>query len=95
MLPDRLGVSWVEHDRIREAYSQMLLGGKTGIDAWGQHAGAWLNVLLVAVHDHKMRFVGHHCLILDSTHTRVLEDRLKTVEARLKELEQRSATTAK
>jgi hypothetical protein len=39
-----------------------------------------LNVLLVAVHDHKMRFVGHHCLVLDSTHTRILEDRIKELE---------------
>jgi hypothetical protein len=27
-----------------------------------------------------MRFVGHHCLVLDSTHTRMLEDRVKELE---------------
>ena len=27
-----------------------------------------------------MRFVGHHCLVLDSTHTRILEDRVKELE---------------
>jgi PAS domain S-box-containing protein len=72
-------------DRVKDAYSKMLLIGKTEIDANGQRADgslAWLNVLLVAVHDHKMRFVGHHCLILDSTHTRLLEERLRELENR-------------
>jgi hypothetical protein len=53
-----------EHDRVKEAYSKMLLSGKTQFDTYGQRADgtyAWLNVLLVvAVRDHKMRFVGHH-----------------------------------
>jgi PAS domain S-box-containing protein len=69
-----------EHERIRESYSAMLLGGKTEFDAYGQRADgtyAWLNVLLIAVHDHSLRFVGHHCLVLDSTHSRILEDRVK------------------
>ena len=100
-----IGRNWLEifakdeHDRLREAYARMLLVGKTEIDTYGQRAGsasqAPLNVLLVAVHDHKMRFVGHHCLILDSTERRLLEERLKTVEAQLKELERRSLTIAK
>jgi hypothetical protein len=73
----------MEQDRVKEAYSQMLLSGKTQFDTYGQRADethAWLKVLLVAVHDHKMRFVGHHCLVLDSTHTRILEDRVKELE---------------
>ena len=73
----------MEQERVKEAYSQMLLAGKTHLDAYGQRADgthAWLKVLLVAVHDHKMRFVGHHCLVLDSTNTRILEDRLKQLE---------------
>ena len=73
-----------ERERVREVYSRMLLLGLTGFDTYGQRADgtfAWLNVLLVAVHDHKMRFVGHHCLVLDSTHTRLLEERLKELEA--------------
>jgi PAS domain S-box-containing protein len=84
-----LGRDWLEifpkqeRERARESYSRMLLLGKTEFDSYGQRADgtyAWLNVLLVAVHDHKMRFVGHHCLILDSTHTRILEDRVKELE---------------
>jgi PAS domain S-box-containing protein len=73
----------MEQERVKEAYSQMLLLGKTQFGTYGQRADgtyAWLNVLLVAVHDHKMRFVGHHCLVLDSTHTRILEDRVKELE---------------
>ena len=84
-----LGRDWVamfpklEQERVKEAYSQMLLSGKTQFDTYGQRADgtyAWLNVLLVAVHDHRMRFVGHHCLVLDSTHAKILEDRVKELE---------------
>lgn len=84
-----IGGNWLEvfqkqeHERVREAYSQMLLLGKTEFSAYGQRAdgtSAWLSVLLVAVHDHKMRFVGHHCLVLDSTHAKLLEDRVKELE---------------
>ena len=86
---DLVGRMWVdifadlEHDRVHEAYTRMLLQGKTEFDAYGQRADgtyAWLNVRLVPVHDHNMRFQGHHCLILDSTHTRILEDRVKELE---------------
>jgi hypothetical protein len=72
-----------------EAYSQMLLLGRTEFDTYGERADgtyAWLNVLLVAVHDSKMRFVGHHCLVLDSTHTRLLEERMQVMEERVKSL---------
>ena len=72
-----------EWGRVREVYSRMLLLGVTEFETYGQRADgtyAWLKVLLVAVHDHKMRFVGHHCLVLDSTHTRLLEERLKELE---------------
>jgi PAS domain S-box-containing protein len=84
-----IGRAWLdifpiqERERVREAYSRMLLVGMTEFDAYGQRAdgtNAWLSVLLVAVHDHKMRFVGHHCLVLDSTHTRLLEERIKVLE---------------
>ena len=86
---DLVGRSWVdlfaelEHDRVHHAYKTMLLQGKTEFDAYGQRSDGtypWLNVRLVPVHDHNMRFVGHHCLILDSTRTRILEDRVKELE---------------
>lgn len=78
-----------ERERIREAYSQMLLSGKTQFGTYGLRADgtfAWLNVLLVAVRDRKMKFVGHHCLVLDCTHTRLLEERLDLMEERVKSL---------
>jgi len=34
-------------------------------------------VLLVAVHDHKMRYVGHHCLVEDCTQERLLADQVR------------------
>lgn len=87
-----------ERERVRQAYSQMLLSGRTEFDTYGQRADgtyAWLNVLLVAVHDHKMRFVGHHCLVLDSTHTRLLEQRLETLEERVKSLAGEAVSAAR
>jgi PAS domain S-box-containing protein len=75
-----------ERERARESYSRMLLLGVTEFEAYGQRADgtfAWLKVQLVAVHDHKMRFVGHHCLVLDSTHTHLLEERIQAMEERM------------
>ncbi|MBZ5601383.1 MAG: PAS domain-containing protein [Acidobacteriia bacterium] len=65
-----------EHLRVKEAFSQMLLMGVTSLDALGSRPNGstvWLNVRLVAVHDHGMRFVGHHCLIEDRTREHELE----------------------
>ena len=65
--------------RIQEAFSQMLLLGKCTLDVLGRRMDgtyAGLEVLLVAVHDHKMRFIGHHCLIADRTRERLLEEQL-------------------
>jgi PAS domain S-box-containing protein len=87
-----------ERERVRQAYSQMLLSGRTEFDTYGQRADdtyAWLNVMLVAVHDHKTRFVGHHCLVLDSTHTRLLEQRLEVLEERVKSLAREAVSAAR
>jgi PAS domain S-box-containing protein len=91
-----IGRNWLElfpkqeRERLEEAYSQMLLVGITDLDTYGQRSDAtfaWLHVQLVAVHDHKMRFVGHHCLVLDLTQIRLLEARLKVMEGRLNEMQ--------
>lgn len=87
-----------EHDRVKEAYSRMLLLGLTEVETYGQRSDgtfAWLSVQLVSVHDHKMRFVGHHCLVLDSTRTHLLEERIKALQERLKELEPGAVSLAK
>jgi PAS domain S-box-containing protein len=68
------------HDQVRDYYSQMLLMGTVTFDAPGERVDASrlaLNVRLVAVHDHHMRFVGHHCLVEDLTRLRELEERLR------------------
>jgi PAS domain S-box-containing protein len=65
-----------ERNRIREAYSQMLLMGKEQFEANVSRSDgtpAWVSVLLVAVHDYKMRLVGHHFLMEDRTRERMLE----------------------
>jgi hypothetical protein len=71
---------------VEEAYSQMLLLGKANLEVHGRRLdGSYsaLEVLLVAIHDHKMRFIGHHCLILDCTRERVLEAQLEELTKKL------------
>jgi hypothetical protein len=43
---------------------------------------------MVAIHDYKMRFVGHHCLMVDRTREKMLEAQ---VEKLTKGLEQRAS----
>jgi PAS domain S-box-containing protein len=69
-----------EDARLQEAYGRMLLSGKAWLDAHARRsdgAVAWFQVLLIAVHDHKTRFVGHHCLVKDCTRERELEAELR------------------
>ncbi len=57
-----------ERGRIQDAYSQMLLAGKAELDARvvDSHGTVSLrSLLIVAVHDHKMRLAGHHCILND------------------------------
>jgi hypothetical protein len=68
-----------DETRLRDAFSQMLLLGKSlqqvhGRRMDGTYAG--LELLMVAIHDHKMRFVGHHCLVVDRTRERILESQV-------------------
>ncbi len=73
-----------EHYRIRDSFSQALLSGMASLDVAGTRldgSDVWINVRLIAVHDHKMRFVGHHCLIEDHTRERALEEQLAKLEA--------------
>jgi PAS domain S-box-containing protein len=74
-----------EHNRLQTEYSEMLLKGIANFDAPGVRSDgskAWLNVRLVAVHDHNMRFVGHHCMIEDRTHERQLEEQVRQLVER-------------
>ncbi len=92
-----IGRDWyelfAERDRakIQEGYSQMLLLGRATLDAQGRRLDgrlSGLDVLMVAIHDHKMRFMGHHCLVVDRTREKLLEAQ---VEVLTKSLEQRAS----
>jgi len=81
-----VGRDWYEifsqQDRapMKEAYSHMLLLGKANLEVHAKRADgtyAGLDVLLVAQHDHKSRFIGHHCLAADRTRERLLEEQIR------------------
>ena len=81
-----MGRDWYElfaqqdRNKMQEAYSQMLLIGKATLDVDGRRADgspSGLELLMVAIHDHKMRFEGHHCLVVDRTREKVLAAQVK------------------
>jgi PAS domain S-box-containing protein len=87
---DLVGQQWYnifskeEHLRVEEIYSQMLLLGKATFDADGVRANgaaALFSVVLVAVHDHKMRLEGHYCLVEDRTRELELEERVRELSS--------------
>jgi PAS domain S-box-containing protein len=80
-----VGREWYElfaqqdREELKEAFSQMLLLGKATLEVHGRRIDgtyAGLELMMVAIHDHKMRFVGHHCLVADRTREKVLEAQL-------------------
>jgi hypothetical protein len=92
---DFVGREWyksfapADRERIRESYSQMILGGMTSFEASVGRAdgsSAWLNVRLVAVLDGKMRFLGHQCMTEDKTREHALEQQVRELEQRVLEL---------
>jgi len=83
---DLIGKEWTKmfppeyHDKAKEHFSQMLLKGTVTFNAPGMRSDGsplWLNVRMVAVHDHHMRFVGQHCLVEDRTRLSELEEHLR------------------
>ena len=75
-----------ERSRVQEAYSQALLLGIASVNACVERSDgspAWIDMVLVAGHDHKMRFVGHHCLTVDRTRERWLEEKVQELTAAL------------
>lgn len=69
-----------DRDLLQEAYRQMLIQGKYTIEVNGkmiEETAPGLELILVAVHDHKMRFVGHHCLVADRTREKLLEAQVR------------------
>lgn len=75
-----------ERSRVKEAYTQMLLSGIASIDTLIERGDASqrpVNVRLVAVHDHKMRLVGHHCMVHDESRERSLQGQIKDLSEAL------------
>lgn len=65
-----------ERGRVKDSYTQMLLAGIASIETAIQRAdGARrpVDLRLVAVHDYKMRLIGHHCLLQDQAQQKHLE----------------------
>ncbi len=78
----------VDRPSLDDGFSQILLQGKANLEVHGRRSDgtfAGVNLLMVAIHDHKMRFVGHHCLIEDTTRERLLERRVDELCKQLKE----------
>lgn len=75
-----------ERGLVREAYAQMLLAGiasaETAIQR-GDGTSHPVNLRLVAVHDHRMRLVGHHCLLHDQARQRDLESQIRNLSQAL------------
>src|SRR5712692_413632 len=68
--------------RVQEHYRQALLAGMASFQVCVQRLDgslAYLEVLLLTVHDHKMRFIGHHLLTSDRTREHALEGQVQAL----------------
>ena|SRR5277367_2489050 len=69
-----------ERNKVEDAYRQALLMGKTALETQVQRPDGTLrqvSVLLVTVHDHNLRLVGHHWLMQDRTREVELEEQIQ------------------
>jgi PAS domain S-box-containing protein len=91
---DHLNVDWhqlfppSEQTKVREAYTQMLLQGIASFDGHiqrGNQSRAPVQVRLVTVNDHKMRLMGHHCMIHSVERERELESKIEQLTRELGE----------
>ncbi|MEP6961788.1 MAG: PAS domain-containing protein [Acidobacteriota bacterium] len=81
-----------ERPRVKEAYTQMLLAGIATLDTAIERAdGIALpaNIRVVAVHDHKMRLLGHHCMVHGNLRERALAEQIRQLSAALGQNETR------
>jgi PAS domain S-box-containing protein len=75
-----------ERKRVEDTYAQALLMGKTTLETHAQRSNGTLarvNVLLVTVHDHKSRLVGHYCMMEDRTREVELEQQIQKLREQL------------
>jgi PAS domain-containing protein len=74
MFPDQ------ERLPVKEAYTFMLLAGIATLETRIERRDGVqrpVNLRLVAVHDHRLRLVGHHCLIQDESRERSLAQQVQ------------------
>ncbi len=92
---DLVGKDWYllfaprERANVKEAYAQMLLNGIANLDTQTERADGSMimqNLVLVAVHDHNTKFVGHHCLTVDRTREKTLESQVLQLTRALEHL---------
>ena len=75
-----------DRPKVQEAYRQALLMGKTSLVTQAERPDgtrAQVRVLLVTIHDHKSRLVGHYCLMEDRTRELELEQQVENLRAQL------------
>lgn len=75
-----------DRSHLEEAYRQMLIVGKQVIEVHGrliEETAPGLELVLVPVHDKRMRFVGHHLLVADRTREKLLEAQVRQLRAGL------------
>jgi PAS domain S-box-containing protein len=73
-----------EQPKLQEAQRQALLMGKIALETQAQRPDgslAQVRVLLVTIHDHKSRLVGHYCLMEDRTRELELEQQIQKLSA--------------
>jgi PAS domain S-box-containing protein len=73
-----------DRPKVLEAYSQALLGGKATLVTEAERPDgtrAQVRVLLVTIHDHKSRLVGHYCLMEDRSRELELEQQVQQLSA--------------
>jgi PAS domain S-box-containing protein len=73
-----------DRPKVQEAYSQALLGGKATLVTEAERPDgtrARVRLLLVTIHDHKSRLVGHYCLMHDQTRELELEQQLQDLKS--------------
>ena len=75
-----------ELERVEAAYRQALIAGAATIQTQlkrGDGSLSYVELLMVTIHDHKTRFVGHYCLVEDQTAERELKAQVQELTASL------------
>ena len=87
---DLVGHEWYllfpqrERAAMREAYAQMLIQGISTLEANVERTDgslAAVHIRLVTANDHKMRVLGHHCMVHDVSREHKLEARIRELES--------------